>query len=249
VTDINYEYWQRNGLEWLDEYDRRRRTEPYFVLQEILVVHMVSILGARFVLEYGAGTGRHLRNLHKLPHVECFAYEQSPSMTEAIDRTMGNDYRRSHVTLGAPDGALPFAQGKFDVSFTSEVLIHCSPKDVPSRLRELVRVTNGLIFHLEPHRDYQLETDAHGGCWYHDLIALYKEDGIKAVSLGRPFQSQELIVAPINIAFPASSGAFVSVLAEANEVLRPTMLAARKILGLDILTPAEARNELGRALI
>ena len=44
---------------------------------------------------------------------------------------------------------LPFEDGKFDVAFTSGVLIHIAPEDLPAALREIYRVTRRYILAIE----------------------------------------------------------------------------------------------------
>src|SRR5439155_19359259 len=82
-----------------------------------------------------------------------------------------------------PAGRLPYADGEFDVVFTTEVLVHVRPEDVRGVARELLRVCRGHLLHLETSAEYELCEAAHDGCWQHDLVTLYRELGYESEAL------------------------------------------------------------------
>lgn len=194
----NYAYWQENGAYWAAEYERRRRQDPLYGLQEIVLISTIERAAPARVLEYGCGVGRHLSYLSTVPGIEIYGVDQSPTMLAGFERWASREWIADHVRLIEPIGTIPFDDGFFDLSYTAEVLLHVRPEDLESRLKELVRVSRRAVIHLEPPQDYVLATDAHEGCWYHDLAAAYARLGVKTMRAGRPVDAQELIVADLN---------------------------------------------------
>ncbi len=194
-TAANYAWWQRHGGEWVREYDERKRRQPRYHIQEMMLVdymlrHAETLDRPLRVLEFGCGVGRHLRNLSQLPGVEAFGYDQSSTMVEGMLAWTGQDWIDRHVTLGAPTGRLPFDDEAFDIVYTSEVLVHVRPEDVPGILAELCRVSRSQVLHIEPSAAYRIVSDAHDGCWNHDLVALYAALDRACETLASGFFSQ-----------------------------------------------------------
>jgi len=200
VTDgaaaANYRYWQQNGADWPEEYDRRKREQIRYHIQEWMIADYVRRLaegkpGAPLtVFEYGCGVGRHLANLVKLPNVKAFGFDQSAEMIKGCLRWTGQDWLDEHVTVGEPTGTLPFEDGTFDLVFTSEVLVHVRPEDLPGRLGELVRIASGHVLNIEPAPHYEIVPHAHFGCWNHDIVSAYDALGLRCELLPAGFFSQ-----------------------------------------------------------
>jgi SAM-dependent methyltransferase len=186
----NYQYWQQEGAYWKEEYERRRRSSFYFIVQEAAIAYFFSLNCPAKVLEYGCGVGRHLKYLRNIPNLEVYGCDQSPTMLEAITQWGGNEWFEQYIELVEPTGTLPYEDGAFDIAFTSEVLIHTRPEDVPGRLRELLRVSKKGIFHIEPDVKVDLCRGAHQGCWNHDYIEIYRELGIDCIVLPKFIEKQ-----------------------------------------------------------
>lgn len=198
----NYAYWRANGGSWADEYDSRKLVQPYYHLQELLlceyVQHHARPGQPLRVLEFGCGVGRHLRYLSRLPNVQVFGYDQSPTMVACCLRWTGQDWIDRHIRLGPPTGRLPFDDGEFDLVYTSEVLIHVRPEHLGGILSELLRVSRGQVLHLEPGLMTEVSREAHHGCWGHDLVGAYQALGRTAQTLQQGFRLQT----PIRVVNP-----------------------------------------------
>lgn len=199
----NYSYWQDNGSWWGGEYERRKRFNPYLHLQEVFIAEMISRTGASRVLEYGCGVGRHLRYIWEMPGVEGYGFDQSATMVANMADWAREELLGQRVTVGAPIGRLPYRDNEFDIVFTSEVLVHVCPEDVPGILAELARISKRLVFHLEPDPKVEVASNAHNGCWSHDLLDYYQQLGMEARALPRLFECQLPVVVERN----ADSGA------------------------------------------
>ncbi len=183
-VDSNYRYWREHGGEWVEHYDRRKKRQILYHIQELmLTTYMLEHVNAGYakplrVLEFGCGVGRHLRNLNRLPGVDVHGYDQSLAMAEGMVRWSGSEWFNSHVKVGSPTGALPFADGEFDIVYSAEVLVHVRPEHIDGILREMVRVCRGHVLHIETSEHTALVDGEHSGCWRHDLPAAYARLGL-----------------------------------------------------------------------
>lgn len=176
----NYRYWREHGGEWVAEYDRRKKQGPkYHIVELMLCDYFLHHAPAR-VLEYGCGTGRHLRYLSRIPGLDVHGYDQSATMVAGCLSWAEPGWLARHVRVGPPVGRLPYGDGAFDMVFTASVLVHVRPEDVAEVVRELVRVCRGHILHMESRFDpgapaYRPD---HDGCWLHDIPRVYADLGL-----------------------------------------------------------------------
>lgn len=178
VVPDNYRYWQEHGAGWAEEYDARKRYQPFYHIQELMLTDYVAHHAPCRVLEFGCGPGRHLKNLSRLPDVDVNGFDQSRTMVSGCLRWATPEWLEAHVRIGDPLGRLPFDDGEFDIVYTSEVLLHVRPEDVAGRIRELVRICRGHVLHIEPAETTGLVAAEHAGCWHHDYVAIYRELGL-----------------------------------------------------------------------
>jgi SAM-dependent methyltransferase len=192
VSEIspNYRYWQENGAFWVEEYSRRKRTQVYFDIQEFMLAEYFGHCAPARVLEFGCGVGRHLKYLRHIHGIEIYGYDQSPSMVEGVRQWADEAWFREHITLGEPVTHLPYQDKSFDIVFTTEVLIHVRPDDLPAILAEFLRISKWQIYHLEPAPDFVVVPDAHDGCWNHDLVLAYGNLGYTCEILPKGYRAQ-----------------------------------------------------------
>ena len=174
------------------------------------------------VLEFGCGVGRHLRNLSQLPGVVVHGFDQSAGMASCMRRWTDQAWIDAHVTIGMPTGRLPFSDGQFDIVYTSEVLLHVRPEDLPGILRELTRVARRHVLHIEPPPTYPLVANDHDGCWSHDLVGAYASIGRLCELLPAGYECH----APFRVALqdqgpsPAWAPALLQIMRRADRDLR-----------------------------
>jgi SAM-dependent methyltransferase len=184
-VDSNYQYWREHGGDWVDGYDQRKKRQVLYHIQELMLTQYMLQHAATAptkpmrVLEFGCGVGRHLRNLTRLPDVDAYGYDQSPTMAAGILRWSGKQWFDSHIAVGMPTGMLPYPDKHFDIVYTAEVLVHVRPEHIDGILKELVRVCRGHILHIETSEHVPLVSDSHDGCWRHDLVAAYARLGLE----------------------------------------------------------------------
>ena len=187
VARPNVEWWQKNGGEpWQEEIERRRAAQPRYNRQEAwLTGHFASGPSAR-VLDFGCGYGRHLKNLHRLGHIDIYGCDMSPTMLASVGEYVNDPpWAREKVSQITPAGVLPFQDHFFDVTYSSEVLIHVHPDDLGRVLAEMARVTFERLVLIENKRVGKTEwgSDAHEGCWLHDFSTVLADLGLKNVKV------------------------------------------------------------------
>lgn len=127
-------------------------------------------------LEVGCNVGWNLRYLRAAGVPSVWGVEPQPY---AIERA-----RRADPSLTIVPGtafALPFRDRWFELAFTSGVLIHISPADLPRALDELYRVTARYLVVIEYDHPAEVEVSYRG----HDG-ALWKRDHGAAVAARFP---------------------------------------------------------------
>jgi ubiquinone/menaquinone biosynthesis C-methylase UbiE len=201
TTADNYRYWQLSGGEWGPEYDRRKTRHPFFHIQEMMITDYVAHHAPCKVLEFGCGTGRHLRNLAGIAGVECYGFDQSEAMIDAGFKWAPADWRESHVSVGGATDRLPYDDGAFDLVYTCEALLHTRPEDLAGRLAEITRVCSGHIVHIESPQTWTGYSPSCDGCWGHDFVAAYARHGLQCSVLPSGFRHQT----PYRVALNESS--------------------------------------------
>jgi SAM-dependent methyltransferase len=145
AAEAQREYYRRTASAY-DELHLREHDE-----HEEALLHMaayIRAIGARSVLDVGAGTGRALAFLRRQlpPEVRLHGIEPVPELiAQARAKGVGPD------TLAEGDGAsLPFADGDFDVVLATAVLHHVPD---PARvLAEMMRVARRAVFVSDSNR-------------------------------------------------------------------------------------------------
>ena len=181
-ADPNYRYWQEHGGVWAREYDERKHRIPLYHIQEIMLAEYMAahadISRSPKVLEFGCGVGRHLRNMVRIPGIDVYGFDQSPTMLASCRAWAEDTWIESHITLGEPIGRLPYADATFDIVYSTEVLVHVRPEHLQGVLSELLRICKGHVLHLEPAPGVTIHSDVHSGCWVHDVQAAYAALGM-----------------------------------------------------------------------
>jgi SAM-dependent methyltransferase len=192
----SYRYWRGAGSEWVAEYDRRKARHPSYHIAEMMVLDHILHHAPCRVLEWGCGTGRHLRNLVEAANVDVFGFDQSASMVMAGMKWTTPEWRAAHVAIGDPTDPLPYPDAHFDVVFTSDALLNTRPEDLAGRLAELVRVCRGHLLHVEAPPSWRGYLPASGGCWGHDLVGAYRALGLhcEVATTGSSRQTPYLVV-------------------------------------------------------
>jgi pseudaminic acid biosynthesis-associated methylase len=125
------------------------------------------------ILEVGSNIGNQLVFLQSLAFTDLWGVEAADYGLElARRRTSGMNL----VKGSAFD--LPFKDGWFDMVFTSVVLIHISPADVPRAMSEIYRCSRQYIWGFEYYADTLTDVPYRGKaemCWKADFARRYMD--------------------------------------------------------------------------
>lgn len=152
-----------------DEVATGRDTELRPSVSQAFLLGLLSSLPSVRVLQFACGPGRLLRELARLPNVEAHGVDTDEALVGAARASSAEPAAAARIQVIPSGGGLPFADGSFDVVFTSDLLSEVAPVDVPAILRDLYRVSRAVVVHLEE------PADAGATRWRHDLRAMYAE--------------------------------------------------------------------------
>jgi len=104
------------------------------------------------ILEVGCNIGLNLRALRRLGQHDLTAVEPNAKARETLVRDGVMPADRIHDGFGS---SLPFADGAFDLVFTSGVLIHVPPSELEATARQIIRTSRRYVlcaeyFSVEP---------------------------------------------------------------------------------------------------
>lgn len=100
----------------------------------------------RSILEVGCSIGINLRALNNLVDADLHGLEPN----DAARRVLAEEgvLPKSHIHEGEAK-SLPFKDGQFEMTFTTGVLIHVPPSELPAAMDELYRVSSKYILMSE----------------------------------------------------------------------------------------------------
>jgi pseudaminic acid biosynthesis-associated methylase len=127
---------------------------------------MIGGLPVTSVLEVGCNLGWNLSYLARLGDYQLVGIEPQADAVRA-----GQERGDRFTILEGNAFDLPFKDGSFDLVFTSGVLIHIHPRDLPRALAEMERVSRRFLLYVEYDHPTEVELPyrGHGG-------ALWKRD-------------------------------------------------------------------------
>jgi pseudaminic acid biosynthesis-associated methylase len=170
VSDFGREYTDRNSLtpEGLDALYQKNYGVTRTRLNEQF---LAGIPRDARILEVGCNTGNQLLLLQQMGFRELFGIEiQRYALERAQTRLEGVQL----LEAGAFD--IPHPEGYFDLVFTSGVLIHVCPDDLPLAMAEIHRCSDSYIWGLEYYSPETTEINYRGHqslLWKTDYANLY----------------------------------------------------------------------------
>ena len=126
---------QLNAL-WLGNYGVTRR--------EVNQAFLQGIPQDASFLEVGCNVGNQLLQLQAQGHANLCGVEVQPYAVEIAKSRVSNAAIRQGSVL-----ALPYGDDSFDIVFTSGVLIHIAPEDIPQAMAEIHRCARAYVWGTE----------------------------------------------------------------------------------------------------
>lgn len=161
------DYTKRNQYDW-------RKRIPVFrkILPKV-----------KDALEIGSNCGFNLMALENLG-IDAMGIEPNPYARKEADK-------QHLLTFPGEATAIPFNDEKFDLVFTSGVLIHVPPKELTKAMKEIIRVSRKYVLAIEyeaPEETMVVYRGKRDMLWKRPYGRLYKKLGLTLVSHGKtPF--------------------------------------------------------------
>lgn len=150
------EYTDRNSLN-LSELDALYQRNYGLTRRELNERFLAGVPRSARILEVGCNIGNQLSMLRELGFFNLYGIEiQHYALKRAQSRVQGIN------VVEASALEIPFRDRSFDLVFTSGVLIHIAPADVPLVLGEIYRCTNKYIWGFEYHSPAPTEVPYRG---------------------------------------------------------------------------------------
>ncbi len=188
IEDTQMEqWWKENGGEsWRREMESPLRASQEHYKKQIVLINKVFKKVADtfdkktvYVLEVGCGYGRIIFYLRDtILEFDLYGCDQSQVMLDEAEK-LGFDKDKLFISNVRALNPLP----KFDIVYTSEMLIHIHPNDILGALKNIVAKTKKYVVHIEnsPISDlFQKSSEEHSGCWRHNFKFLYQTLGLEA---------------------------------------------------------------------
>lgn len=149
----------------------RKSKEIFGITTSDLFKEIIENLKLKTILEVGCNAGRKLEVVSQFGNYQLFGIDpQIYALKKA---------RKKFTSMNFIEGTvfnMPFRNSFFDLVFTYEVLIHISPKDLLNALKEIVRVSNKYILHMEYYTTDIEEVNYRGLndiVWKRDFVKFY----------------------------------------------------------------------------
>jgi len=170
VGDFGNLYTNRNNrtLEEMDE----KYIENYGITRTHMNKEFISDMDRDIrILEVGCNIANQLLNLQRMGFTDLWGIEIS---VYAIDIAKNKTQNINVVKSSALN--IPFKDSFFDLVFTSGVLIHINPEDLPKAMDEIYRVSKKYIWGFEYFSEKEEEIEYRGNknlLWRNNFMKLY----------------------------------------------------------------------------
>lgn len=171
-SEFGREYTDRNTLE-IDALDALYRKNYGLSRRQINETFLTDVPREASFLEVGCNTGNQLLLLQQMGYSNLSGIELQPYALDIARARTRNISLQQGSAL-----ALPYENRSFDVVYTSGVLIHISPEDLPRAMDEIHRCAITYIWGMEYYSPETTEVryrNRHGLLWKMDFARRYLE--------------------------------------------------------------------------
>ena len=153
----NREYVSKYGVSWVDMNNEFFENLPKNI----------------HILEIGCNTGQQIEALHQ------YGFENVTGVELQFYAAKWAQDRNDGISVIQSSGfEIPFKTGSFDLVFTSGVLIHIAPDNLPIIMEEMYRCTSRFIWGFEYYSDSLTEINYRGNTgflWKGDYASMFME--------------------------------------------------------------------------
>ncbi len=167
------QYTERNPQN-LEEWDNMYKNNYGFTKTEMNEISLLGLDRNIRILEVGCNIGLQLLGLQRMGFVNLYGIELQEY---AVEKAKANTNGINIIQGSGFD--IPFKDDFFDLVFTSGVLIHIAPKDLPNFISEMHRCSNKYIWGFEYYSEESKQLDYRGNegfLWKSDFESIFRKE-------------------------------------------------------------------------
>lgn len=175
------EYWKNRGKEYYEKYQQ----DPHWLQekhkkQEEKLLEILSKDRFERILEIGCGFGRYTKILSSIFEPEKYvALDLSEDQIEKAKKYVNNKNIEFHCTKIQDFDS----KDKFDLIFTSEVLLHISHNDIDGVISKIVKFARKKIITIDWFDEKRIGEERNQYLFMHDYRNLFEKYGTKKVRI------------------------------------------------------------------
>lgn len=175
------EYWKKRGPNYQKELEKKSKSlQLRLELQEKIIKKLISEFKPKSILEIGCGSGRFTKILSEITEFKKYlALDISQGQIDSAKKYVNNDKIDFQCTK-IQDLDI---DEKFDLVFSSEVLMHIDFNDIDSVIKKMVSYANKKIITIDWFDTKNIGKAAGGYCFIHDYQTIFKKFNIKSVKI------------------------------------------------------------------
>lgn len=173
------DYWRKRGPNYQKELlEKSKILQVRLKKQEEIIQEIISKFKPQSILEIGCGSGRFTKIISELTEFEKYV---------AIDISQGQiDSARKNVRNEKIDFLCTKVQEldinqKFDLVFSSEVLMHINFEDIDSVIKKMVSLSNNKIITVDWFDSKKIGEEAGEYCFIHDYNKIFSKNGVNEI--------------------------------------------------------------------
>lgn len=173
------EYWKKRGPDYQKELEEKSKAlKLRLEQQEKIIKKLISKFEPKSILEIGCGSGRFTRILSTSTKFE--KYLAIDISQEQIDNSKKyiNNKKIDFQCIKIQDLDI---NKKFDLVFSSEVLMHINFNDINSVIKKMVSHANKKIITVDWFDSKKIGSTTGGYCFMHDYNKIFNENGVKEI--------------------------------------------------------------------
>lgn len=176
------DYWKKRGNNYyLEQQNSPKHVKDRLRSQEKQIVKLFKNKNFNKIFELGCGYGRFTKILYG---------ELKPEKYVAIDISEGQiENARNYVNKKIEFNCVDFqnfnSKEKFDLVFSSEVLMHINSTDIEEVIKKMISLSKGKVITLDWYNIEKIGSEVGGYCFMHDYSSLFKKCGAKSVKIHR----------------------------------------------------------------
>jgi SAM-dependent methyltransferase len=173
------EYWKRRGPNYQKELEEKSKSlQLRFEQQEKIIKKLILKFKPKSILEIGCGSGRFTKIIFNLTEIEKYlAIDISQSQIDNAKKyTNNNKIHFQCVKVQDLD-----INEKFDLVFSSEVLMHINFHDIDSVIKKIISLAKKKVITIDWFDSKKIGEESGGYCFLHNYYELYKKHGGKEI--------------------------------------------------------------------